>query len=178
MGRSAKLVNTFPRLIPRVLSLPQQRYLAQIYSPALNTDSQKLVQRCSLSFALVASLVGITRSQCVLLHVLCNEHLVVGGKNKRGRMAKKNPSSPQMVAITEYCCIRNVPTMAWAAFDGSPYGLLTRFYGQFNELRHQISLMFEGLKWESAPFFAQQVPDALAFCRSPTGRARSPSEAT
>lgn len=40
-----------------------------------------------------------------------------------------------------------------AASDGGPCGLLAGLYGQFNELRHQMSLVSEGLKWESAPIF-------------------------
>lgn len=39
------------------------------------------------------------------------------------------------------------------ASDGGPCGLLAWLYGQFNELRQQMSLVSEGLKWESAPLF-------------------------
>lgn len=40
-----------------------------------------------------------------------------------------------------------------AASEGGPCGLLGGLYGQFNELRHQMSLVSEGLKREFAPLF-------------------------
>lgn len=138
------------RPILRGWSPPQQPYPAQIYSPASNTDSPSCCN-VALSFSPVASLVEITRSRCILLHALCNEHLAVGGKNERRRVEKKTLLATH--GGNYGILLRQECSHDGRASDGGPCGLLTGLYGQFNEHRHQMSLVSEGLKWESAPLF-------------------------
>lgn len=132
---------TFPRPILRGWSPPQQPYPSQIYSPASNTDSPSCCN-VALSFSPVASLVEITRSRCILLHALCNEHLAVGGKNERRGVEKKKTllathGGNYGILLRQEC------SHDGRASDGGPCGLLTGLYGQFNEHRHQMSLVSE-----------------------------------